>query len=102
MAEFRSKWDDGSGRVEYIAKQVGNNIVEAVSAIGQEGGYDLMMVGKGRFPSSIMAKLANHPRAQHAELGPIGDILVGSDGGMLVSSSSSVLVIQQHQTSVVR
>lgn len=87
MAEFRSKWD---GMTEYVEK-VAINIVEGVLAIGQKGDYDLVVVGKGRFPSTMVAQLADR-HAEHAELGPIGDILASSSHGLV----ASVLIVQQH------
>ncbi|XP_022143856.1 cation/H(+) antiporter 20-like [Momordica charantia] len=87
MAEFRGKWGE---TVEYTEKP-SSNIVEGVVAIGKEGGYDLIVVGKGRVPSTMVAKLADR-QAEHAELGPVGDILASSGRGIV----SSVLVIQQH------
>ncbi|KAE8724521.1 Cation/H(+) antiporter 20 [Hibiscus syriacus] len=92
VAEFRSKWD---GTVEYIEK-TGSNVVEQVLGLGQSGEYDLIVVGKGRFPSPTVAKLADR-QAEHAELGPVGDLLASSNRRVL----SSVLVIQQHNTSQV-
>lgn len=89
VAEFRSKWD---GMVEYIEK-TSSNIVEEVLGVGQSGDYDLIVVGKGRFPSRMVAKLADR-QAEHAELGPIGDLLASSSHLVL----ASVLVIQQHDT----
>ena len=76
--------------VEYIEK-VASNIVEGVLTIGRSRDYDLVVVGKGRFPSNMVAELAER-KAEHAELGPIGDILTSSAHGIV----SSVLVIQQH------
>ncbi|OMO97158.1 Cation/H+ exchanger [Corchorus olitorius] len=87
LAEFKSKWE---GMVEYIEKTA-SNVVEEVLGIGQCGDYDLIVVGKGRFPSPTVAKLADR-QAEHAELGPIGDILASSNRRVL----SSVLIIQQH------
>ncbi|XVE61855.1 hypothetical protein DITRI_Ditri06bG0072500 [Diplodiscus trichospermus] len=87
VAEFRSKWD---GIVEYIENKA-SNVVEEVLGRGQCGDYDLIIVGKGRFPSPMVAKLADL-QAEHAELGPIGDLLASSNCRVL----SSVLVIQQH------
>ncbi|XP_022767520.1 cation/H(+) antiporter 20 [Durio zibethinus] len=89
VAEFRSKWD---GMTEYIEKTA-TSVVEEVLGLGQCGDYDLIVVGKGRFPSPIVAILADR-QAEHAELGPIGDLLASSDRRV----SSSVLVIQQHDT----
>lgn len=68
-----------------------NNIVEGVLAIGRSREYELIVIGKGRFPSTMVAGLAGR-QAEHAELGPIGDILTSCGNGVV----SSVLVIQQH------
>ncbi|XP_011020326.1 PREDICTED: cation/H(+) antiporter 20 [Populus euphratica] len=87
ITEFKSKWE---GTIEYTENVV-SNIVEGVLAIGRSGHYDLIFVGKGRFPSTMVAELA-YRQAEHAELGPIGDILASSGHGVV----SSVLVIQQH------
>ncbi|XP_024031246.1 cation/H(+) antiporter 20 isoform X2 [Morus notabilis] len=87
VAEFKSRWD---GMAEYTEK-VANDIVEGVLAIGCRGEYDLIVVGKGRFPSKMVAELAER-QAEHPELGPIGDILASPGRGVV----SSVLVIQQH------
>lgn len=87
MAGFRSKW---AGTVEYKEKTA-NNIVEEVLRLGQSGAYDLIVVGKGRFPSRMVAGLADR-QAEHAELGPIGDVLATSRHGVV----STVLVVQQH------
>lgn len=87
MAEFRSEWD---GMTEYKEKMA-NNIVEEVLGIGKSGEYELIVVGKGRFPSNMVAQLAE-VQAEQAELGPIGDILASSGHEVV----SSVLVIQQH------
>ncbi|KAK2657914.1 hypothetical protein Ddye_010966 [Dipteronia dyeriana] len=87
VAEFKSKWD---GVAEYTEKKT-SNIVEGVLTIGRSSDYDLVVVGKGRFPSNMVAELADR-QAEHAELGPIGDILTSSGQGVV----SSVLVVQQH------
>ncbi|GLT79233.1 hypothetical protein SLA2020_507270 [Shorea laevis] len=87
VAEFRNK---GDGKPEYKEKAA-NNIVEEVLRLGQSGAYDLIVVGKGRFPSRMVAGLADR-QAEHAELGPIGDVLASSRHGVV----SSVLVVQQH------
>ncbi|CAN0926651.1 Cation/H(+) antiporter 20 [Linum grandiflorum] len=77
--------------MEYIEKPVSDNIIEGVLSMGKSRDYDLMVVGKGRFPSTMVAKIADQ-QAEHAELGPIGDVLASSKHGIV----SSVLVIQQH------
>ena len=87
VAEFRRRW---AGMVDYIDKG-GSNIVEGVLAIGRSGDYDLIIVGKGRRLSIMVADLVDRP-AEHAELGPIGDVLASSGLGIV----SSVLVVQQH------
>ena len=53
MGNFRSKSNE---MVEYVEK-VSENIVEEVIVIGSSGDYDLIIVGKGRFPSNMVAGL---------------------------------------------
>ena len=65
-------------------EEVASNVVEGVLTIGKSRDYDLIVVGKRRFPSNMVA--------EQADLGPIGDILTSSAHGIV----SSVLVIQQH------
>ncbi|GMH30082.1 hypothetical protein Nepgr_031925 [Nepenthes gracilis] len=86
VAELRRRWE---GTVQFTEKVVGN-IVEDVLEIGRSGRYQLVMVGKGRFPSTVVGGLVDR-QADHAELGPVGDILT-SNGGVV----SSVLVVHQH------
>lgn len=74
----------------YSVKAANNNTVETLMAIGRSREYDLVVVGKGKFPSWMEAKLANH-EIEHDELGLIGSILAQSDKGLV----SSVLVVQQ-------
>ncbi|KAK4782752.1 hypothetical protein SAY86_007126 [Trapa natans] len=89
VAEFRRRWDE---LVEFTEKGGGGgNVVEDVLAIGRSGDYDLVVVGKCRSPSALVAELADR-QAEHAELGPIGDILASANNGV----TCSVLVIQQH------
>ncbi|XP_058740204.1 cation/H(+) antiporter 20-like [Vicia villosa] len=93
MQEFQSKCGE---RVKYIEKGSGN-FVEEVVALGESVGYHLIIVGKGRFPSNMVARLAERP-AEHPELGPIGDILTSSTRGHRMVSS--VLIIQQHDVTL--
>lgn len=74
----------------YEERQTGN-IVESVVEVGRSREYELIVVGRGRFPSAMVAELAERV-AEHAELGPIGDILASSGHGVV----ASVLVVQQH------
>lgn len=76
--------------MEYREK-VGGSIVSEVLAIGRSGDYELLVVGRGRFPSTFVAELADR-QAEHAELGLVGDILASTNKGVVCS----VLVIQQH------
>ncbi|RDX61131.1 Cation/H(+) antiporter 20, partial [Mucuna pruriens] len=86
---FRSKLNENE-MVEYIEKD-SENIVEEVLAIGKSGDYDVIIVGKGGIPSNMVSGLAER-QVEHAELGPIGDVLTSSEHEVV----SSVLVIQQH------
>ncbi|KAL1819697.1 hypothetical protein ACET3Z_014566 [Daucus carota] len=87
MTGFRRRWE---GMVDYKEKTA-NNIVESVVGIGRSGEYELIVIGKGRCPSNMVAEVADR-QAEHPELGPIGDVLASSGKGIL----SSVVVIQQH------
>ncbi|KAL0426338.1 UNVERIFIED_CONTAM: Cation/H(+) antiporter 20 [Sesamum latifolium] len=87
LAEFRRRWE---GAVEFTEK-LGVDIVDQVLAIGTSGEYDLIVVGNGRRPSTMVAALADRA-IEHPELGPVGDVLASSGRGI----ASSVLVVQQH------
>ncbi|KAK4432373.1 Cation/H(+) antiporter 20 [Sesamum alatum] len=87
LAEFKRRWE---GRVEFT-EELAVNIVDQVLAIGTSGEYDLIVVGNGRRPSTMVAALADHA-VEHPELGPVGDVLASSGRGI----ASSVLVVQQH------
>ncbi|CAK9188589.1 unnamed protein product [Ilex paraguariensis] len=87
LVEFRRRWAE---KTEYAEKVV-RNITEEVLQLGQSREYELLIVGNGRFPTTIAAKLRDH-LAEHAELGPLGDLLASSGQGVVCS----VLVIQQH------
>lgn len=87
VAEFRQRTQ---GKAEYMEKSA-NNIVESMLEIGRSHRYVLVVVGRGRIPSTMVAELAEQV-AEHAELGPIGDFLASSGHGVV----SSVLIIQQH------
>ncbi|KAK7345676.1 hypothetical protein VNO77_16285 [Canavalia gladiata] len=93
MERFQMKWH---GMVDCIEK-VASNIMEEVLTIGKNKDYDLIIVGKGRFPSSLMADVADR-QIEHEELGPIGDILASSTNEVV----SSLLVIQQHDVTLAK
>lgn len=77
--------------IVYEEQEISGNTVEKVLAIGKKSKYHLFLVGRGRFPSPLVADLADRT-AECPELGPIGDVLTSST----VPISASVLVIQQH------
>lgn len=92
IAEFKAKWN---GTVEFIERHR-SDMREEVLAIGKAKKYELVIVGKGegRLGSSMRGKLKDS-ELEHAELGPIGDLLSSTDHGI----ASSVIVIQdQHLT----
>ncbi|KAG6533991.1 cation/H(+) antiporter 20-like [Zingiber officinale] len=89
LEAFRRKAEEEAATAKYEERTAGN-VIEAVLAIGKNKEYDLVVVGKGRFPTSMVAELAGRP-AEHPELGPIGDALASCQGVV-----SSVLVVQQH------
>ncbi|KAL6619673.1 hypothetical protein ACP70R_034812 [Stipagrostis hirtigluma subsp. patula] len=91
VAEFRQRMGP---LVRFEERVVVGNVIEEVVAIGKSREYGLVVVGKGRLPSPMVAQLAVRP-AEHPELGPIGDTLASSGHGV----TSSVLVVQQHDMS---
>lgn len=84
---------DGSdaGKPIVYEEQVISNTVHSVLAIAKSNKYDLFLVGRGRFPSPLVADLADQT-ADCPELGPIGDLLASPT----VPIRASILVIQQH------
>ncbi|CAN6331163.1 unnamed protein product [Urochloa humidicola] len=91
VAEFRQRMGT---LVRFEERVVVGNVIEEVVSIGKSGEYGLVVVGKGRLPSPMVARLAVRP-AEHPELGPIGDALASSGHGV----TASVLVVQQHDMS---
>src|SRR6266540_4020573 len=69
VAEFRQRM---GSLVRFEERVVVGNVVEEVVSIGKSRDYGLVVVGKGRLPSAMVAQLAVRP-AEHPELGPIGD-----------------------------
>ncbi|KAF0924096.1 hypothetical protein E2562_008420 [Oryza meyeriana var. granulata] len=91
VAEFRQRMGP---MVRYEERVVAGNVIEEVVSIGKSREYGLVVVGKGRLPSAMVAELAVRA-AEHPELGPIGDALASAGHGV----TSSVLVVQQHDMS---
>uniref|UniRef100_A0A0E0KXQ1 Uncharacterized protein n=1 Tax=Oryza punctata TaxID=4537 RepID=A0A0E0KXQ1_ORYPU len=91
VAELRQRM---GAMVRYEERVVVGNVIEEVVSIGKSREYGLVVVGKGRLPSAMVAELAVRA-AEHPELGPIGDALASAGHGV----TSSVLVVQQHDMS---
>ncbi|KAI3447674.1 hypothetical protein Pfo_004339 [Paulownia fortunei] len=89
LAEFIQRWD---GIVRFVEKETGN-ITKEILAIEQSTEFELIMVGKGRFPLAMAAEVANN-QVEHEELGLIGGLLASSRHGIY----SSILVVQQYDT----
>eukprot|EP01018_Ginkgo_biloba_P006083 Gb_02807 [translate_table: standard] len=84
--------DDGGESIVYEEMLIRNgNTVDSVLSIAKTNKFNLLLVGRGRFPSLLVADLADRC-AECPELGPIGDVLACSGA----SINASVLVIQQH------
>ncbi|TXG58590.1 hypothetical protein EZV62_016419 [Acer yangbiense] len=90
VEEFMREWHE---TVEYKEKVTSNSEVELLG-IGQSWEYELIVVGKGRFPSTMAAKFAEY-QAENVGLGAIGNILASSDHHSVIPS---LLVIQQYHT----
>ncbi|KAI4384665.1 hypothetical protein MLD38_002787 [Melastoma candidum] len=89
FAEFYEKFVAG-GPVAYLEKHLANSAETFSSLKSLERQYSLIIVGRGgRVNSTLTAGMKD--LEQCPELGPIGDILSGSD----FSVSASVLIIQQ-------
>ncbi|KAL5762692.1 hypothetical protein ACOSP7_018956 [Xanthoceras sorbifolium] len=79
------------GRVAYTEKHLANSSETFATLKSLEGQYALIIVGRGIRVNSILTVGMNDWQ-QCPELGPIGDVLSGSD----FSASTSVLIIKQH------
>ncbi|XP_061352992.1 cation/H(+) antiporter 28-like [Gastrolobium bilobum] len=91
FAQFYEKHIVG-GRISYTEKHLANAAETFSTLRSFEGQYSLVIVGREGGVNSILTKGMND--WQHCpELGPIGDVLSGSDFSMTVS----VLIIQQHK-----
>lgn len=87
MEEFKQKWN---GTVECIEKVVRGNLAETVLAMGKSKEYELIILGKGQYPPSVLTILGPHHHIEHVELGPIADTLASSQNGI----NPSLIVIQ--------
>lgn len=78
------------GHVTYMEKHLANSAETYATLRSLEGQYALIIVGRGGRVNSILT-LGMNDWQQCPELGPIGDVLSGSD-----FSRTTVLIIQQH------
>lgn len=76
-----------------FTEKIAANIVDEIIAVGKTGGYDLIVVGRAQYTTTVMAVLAGHP-SEHPELGAVGDLLASTGQGIV----SSVLVVQHHDS----
>ncbi|CAK7330881.1 unnamed protein product [Dovyalis caffra] len=90
FAQFYERQIAG-GRVSYSEKHVANSAETYATLRSLEGQYGLIIVGRGGRVNSILT-IGMNDWQQCPELGPIGDVLSGSDS----SHTTSVLIIQQH------
>ncbi|KAI9169155.1 hypothetical protein LWI28_007813 [Acer negundo] len=90
FADFYERHIAG-GRVAYTEKHLANSSETFTALKSLEGQYALIIVGRGVGVNSILTVGMNDWQ-QCPELGPIGDVLSGSD----FSVRTSVLIIKQH------
>ncbi|CAN1787705.1 Cation/H(+) antiporter 28 [Linum perenne] len=80
-----------TGYVAYMEKHLANSAATYSTLRSLEGQYTLIIVGRGGRVDSILT-IGMNDWQQCPELGPVGDVLSGSD----LSHTTSVLIIQQH------
>lgn len=90
LEEFIRRWD---GEAEYVEKST-HNMMEELLAIGKNEEFGLVIVGRGRFPATMVAGILEREAERSLELGVIGDLLAFSGGQEI---ASSVLVVQKHE-----
>lgn len=91
FAQFYERYIVG-GRISYMEKHLANASETFSTLRSFEGQYSLVIVGREGGMNSILTRGMNDWQ-QCPELGPIGDVLSGSD----FSTTLSVLIIQQHR-----
>lgn len=87
--DFRRKW---TGKIEVVEKET-HNLISEVKAIGQEGEFELVIVGQGRFPPAVIAEL-EVSRPEFDELGHVGDLIYSLGEAV----KCSLLVIRQNES----
>ncbi|XP_010523665.1 PREDICTED: cation/H(+) antiporter 28 [Tarenaya hassleriana] len=94
FAEFYERYIATGGRVTYMEKHLANSSETFTTLKSLDGEYGLVIVGRGGRRANSMLTVGLNDWQQCPELGPIGDVLSGSD----FSHSTSVLIIQQQRT----
>ncbi|XP_010515655.1 PREDICTED: cation/H(+) antiporter 28 [Camelina sativa] len=94
FAEFYERYIAGGGRVSYMEKHLTNSSETFTALKSLDGEYGLVIVGRGGGRASSGLTTGLNDWQQCPELGPIGDVLSGSD----FSRNTSMLIIQQQRT----
>ncbi|KAK4803037.1 hypothetical protein SAY86_001240 [Trapa natans] len=89
FADFYEKYVAG-GPVAYMEKHLANSAETFANLKSMEGRYSLIIVGRGGRVNSVLT-IGMNDLEQCPELGPIGDVLSGTE----FSITTSVLIIQQ-------
>nr|XP_043610905.1 cation/H(+) antiporter 20-like [Erigeron canadensis] len=88
LEEFKRRWE---GEAEYLEKAT-HGIKEELLEIGQSNEFELVIVGRGRFPKAFVSGILEREAQDSRELGLVGGLLASYDHGI----GSSVLVVQKH------
>lgn len=91
MKKTHSFDGSGAGKTIVYEEKVISKMVDSILEIAKNNKYHLFLVGRGHFPSLLVAGLADQ-NVDYLELGPIGELLASP----IVPISASILVIQQH------
>ncbi|KAF8107418.1 hypothetical protein N665_0122s0058 [Sinapis alba] len=94
FAEFYERYIAGGGGVSYMEKHLTNSSETFTALKSLDGEYGLVIVGRGGGRASSALTTGLNDWQQCPELGPIGDVLSGSD----FSHNTSMLIIQQQRT----
>eukprot|EP00897_Mesotaenium_endlicherianum_P010605 jgi/Mesen1/9573/ME000065S08997 len=93
-------------QIKYEVREV-DDVASAVLQVAKEGEFDLLVIGRGRRPGPLIARMTLQMSSQHnrrsvddggAGLGALGQLLTERDNEV----HASVLVVQQHDPSFVR
>ena len=82
--------------IVYEEMVVNGNPIEVATDVGKIEGFTLLLVGRRRRPSLMIASLAGQ-EIEFPELGPIGDALTTTS-----TTHSSILVMQQYDALLVK